>query len=533
MNTILHLALKDVRRLSGALAIFALVLATKWLVGLILISGDAAPTLDSAEFIQFFQIILVVVDLVLTGLIVVAVIHEDPVVGTEANWLTRPIRPIQMLLAKAASLAVMLGLLPVAVTLPWWVSNGFTASQLMQASLQTVSVNAGIVLFALPFAVLTRSTRGFVLSVIGLLVVWQAAFGLVRVVVHEAGTNESPSANAGGAAIYLGTLALTSLGIVLHQYLTRRTVRSLVLGVAGLASANVAGTVAVLYLPAATIPPSDEAQLTRDLEITLDGVERTTRRSPLHLRLEFRTEGAPPGYAVLWHGSGQQILEWPSGRQDVSGANVLDQASTAESIAALLASPDATPTRPGMDQRFTMFFRIPNAAIDLLDDGAPRYRLNATLKLVEPHLIAIGPAVPGTQLQRDGHRIRVVESTLGGQTFELLTVETVPANLQSEISGAGYLSQLKSTQTIQLFLSGPNANVIDSVPVRRDVRYTVLRIAGVQVAWRNTHFNLSDDLPQDLDKSSVDAWTLGALYVEPKFTIKRSVVVESFPIPKH
>jgi hypothetical protein len=532
MSIIFHIVLKDLRCFKGALSVFALVLVIKWLVGFILISGDSAPTKETAEFLQYFHLVLAIIDVVLALLVVAGLIHEDPVVGTDATWLARPVRPIQLLLAKAASLVVALGLLPVAVTLPWWLLNDLTGVQIAQASLHMGLVNAGIVLAALPFAVVTRSIVGFFVSAIGLLVVLQATVVVVRVVVRESGAIPPSDPSTAIVVFFFSLLILTSLGVVMHQYLTRRTARSLALGIVGLVMAPVITAIVSRGQPAATKPASGGSELARNLEISLDHVERITRQSPLHLRLHFKTTGAPPGHAVLWFRFGQQILEWPGGRQDASGATVLDQAPTAEGVAALLAPQDAAGAPLGIDQRFRVQLRIPTAALDLLNGDLPRYTLTATFQLAEPHVIAIGPATAGTNLQRNGYSARVVERTIEGRVFELLTIETSPASRPSGFfSDQVSRTPSRSSHTTQLFLLMPDGKVIDTVPIRRNLQHTFLRIAGVQVAWRSTRYIMSDDLPRDALDRSGDAWMLGALHVEPVFTVTRTVTIDPFPLP--
>lgn len=529
MNVILHLVLKDLRCFRGALSVFALVLAMKWLVGLMLISGDSAPTQETAEFIQYFHLVLVIIDVVLALLVVAGLIHEDSVVGTDATWLTRPVSPIQMLLAKAGSLVVALGALPVVVTIPWWLLNDLTGAQIAKASLHLGLVNAGIALAALPFAVLTRSTVGFIVSSIGLLVVLQATLGVVRVVVREAGVIPSQDPSTRVIVLFFCLLILTSLGVVLHQYLTRRTARSLALGIVGLVMAPTITAIVSRDHTADSTPAHDSSALASNLEIHLDRVERTTRRSPLHLKLDFRTRGAPSGHTAIWNRYGQQTLEWPGGRQDVSGATVLDQGPMAEGVADLLAPQDSP---HGIDQRFTIFLRLPNAALDLHNRDLPRYTLNATFQIAKPHVIAIGPAIPGTTLRRNGFCARVVESTLVGQVFKFLTVETGPAILSSTfLTDQVPSSQRRPYETMQVFLSGPDGMVIDSLPIRRNLQHTFLRIAGVQVAWRSTWYTLPDDLLRDFQNVSANEWTLGALFVEPVFTVKRTVTIDPFPLP--
>ncbi len=86
---------------------------------------------------------------------------DDPVTDGDAFWMTRPITGGRLLSAKALVL-VLFRLVPVAVTIPFWMSHDFSMDILTRSSVQVLWRQALISLLALPFAVISSSGANFV-----------------------------------------------------------------------------------------------------------------------------------------------------------------------------------------------------------------------------------------------------------------------------------------------------------------------------------------------------------------------------------
>jgi len=71
------------------------------------------------------RLFLIAIESLLTFALVPAFIHEDPLVGSVAEWQTRPIWGARLLAAKLLGLGLVLCVMPVLIGLPWWLSCGY------------------------------------------------------------------------------------------------------------------------------------------------------------------------------------------------------------------------------------------------------------------------------------------------------------------------------------------------------------------------------------------------------------------------
>ena len=116
MSQTLHLLKKDLRSLRLPLALlYTLVIAQTVLALQDPIDFDKARQIDG-----YLQLLTVLAMLVTTGMLV----HQEPLVGTTAFWLTRPIRRSSLLTAKALFL---LGSWLLLYLLRQWASRSSTA----------------------------------------------------------------------------------------------------------------------------------------------------------------------------------------------------------------------------------------------------------------------------------------------------------------------------------------------------------------------------------------------------------------------
>src|SRR6185436_15660086 len=101
MNQALHVMKKDAKRLRWAMLVWILIAAAN--AGLMV----ARPAFELQGFgitMVFAQLtgLVSLIELVMMVLIVSWLVHEDPAVDREAFWLTRPIDPRRLSLAKIA-----------------------------------------------------------------------------------------------------------------------------------------------------------------------------------------------------------------------------------------------------------------------------------------------------------------------------------------------------------------------------------------------------------------------------------------------
>src|SRR5437867_9380396 len=98
MATAGHILVKDVRRLRLPISLWLAVVAVRgWLVG----SGvGSAPGLE--HLFEVVEIFLPLLEIVFVCVLVVLAVQQDPLVGTDAFWLTRPIARRALLASKLA-----------------------------------------------------------------------------------------------------------------------------------------------------------------------------------------------------------------------------------------------------------------------------------------------------------------------------------------------------------------------------------------------------------------------------------------------
>ncbi|HTL66632.1 MAG TPA: hypothetical protein VL200_03130 [Lacunisphaera sp.] len=156
---------------------------------------------------------------------------EDAVCDSDAFWMTRPISPGRLLAAKATGL-VLMSLLPVAVTLPWWLGLGYDAGQLLHAAKNTLAGEFLLVLFALPLAMISRNGSRFVMHAFLVMVV--AMLPIAGTTLLRLPGSAAPSLGLAESRYILMTAVwlVAAVAIVAIQYRTRRTSLSLVLLVA-------------------------------------------------------------------------------------------------------------------------------------------------------------------------------------------------------------------------------------------------------------------------------------------------------------
>ena len=228
MSQALHIFRKDLRRGWPLLALWATLLLT-WL------ALNWADPLEAEKLIQPVDLNLVIV---LAGLVGVSLlVHEEPLVGTGAFWMSRPILPGALLTAKAAFIFVFLALPPLVCQLALLTRFGMLPQQAGAVVLEAGLLWLALLTTGLAIASLTPSTPVYVVASLG---AW-LAFVIGTSAIHSLLAGVERSAED----LFWGTLAscvLTvpiALAVAANQCFTRRTYRSIAVGVAGLAATAV------------------------------------------------------------------------------------------------------------------------------------------------------------------------------------------------------------------------------------------------------------------------------------------------------
>lgn len=240
MTLVWHLARTDLRRLAWPAAVWlALVALPAWWMAGLHVGDESVLAGTTTRWIGViaglnggFTVMQVLAGLLLAGQMVL----EDPVEGTNAHWLTRPVAGWRLLAAKLVAALLIFVLAPVAVLLPVWAAAGFGAGGCAAAAAEWGLRASGGIVAAMALASLAKEFSQFAISGMASLLVLGIALsrGPSGWIGRQAAFNGSPY-------LLLGAVVLPVAAAVLAlQYRTRRTEWGWALLGAGLLVAMVA-----------------------------------------------------------------------------------------------------------------------------------------------------------------------------------------------------------------------------------------------------------------------------------------------------
>jgi hypothetical protein len=239
MSQVLHVVRKDLRRLRWVLGAWCAFVAAR-LAAEILGPDAALEGLGPQLAVEQLTWMLWIVDMLLTVLVVSRIVHDEPLVGHDAFWITRPLSPRSLLAAKLVLLAAFLVVLPVAAE-----------ALIMRAFHARLSGVAA----AIPS--LTR----YVFALIGIVGAFAAAsaFSLaiaMFVATDDTGESAARLPDPTGAVILMVTAAAGALAVVAYQYHRRRVGRALIVAAVALAASVIVPALWPWSLaPALAAPP--------------------------------------------------------------------------------------------------------------------------------------------------------------------------------------------------------------------------------------------------------------------------------------
>jgi hypothetical protein len=168
MSIALHIFKKDLRRLWPLLGIMFVYVGVRVAVLMHdLLSGNP-PHIEPA-YLQSPEVlgppgIEILVLLILVPLILVQLIHQEPLVGTSAFWLTRPIPRGSLIAAKASFILLFLIAVPVAANFIVLFHYGLEANRILPVLLIVLSIYLALIGISIAAAVLTWSIQAFVVA---------------------------------------------------------------------------------------------------------------------------------------------------------------------------------------------------------------------------------------------------------------------------------------------------------------------------------------------------------------------------------
>ncbi|HEX2852355.1 MAG TPA: hypothetical protein VHO24_03885 [Opitutaceae bacterium] len=381
-------------------------IAAKLGLGVLLIRGAGADsTLNSFYPLAYASRGMAVLEALLGCGLVAAVVHGDLMVGTTAFWMTRPVSGVRLLAGKTMGLAVIFGVIPVALTLPWWIGCGYGVREIAMGAGETLLWQGLVVFAALPLATLTDGLARFLLwsvVVAGVIVGFGAQItghpGMVAIAI------------AGG--IFVTGCALSS---AVYFFIRRYWASIAVLaGSVGLAF------VALVWpwrfsIPEGWTGAERPGRIAPGVEFTFREARVRTRAGPdTDLHVWFKVKGVPPDL-ILGGGGTENIWSWPSplvlkregslGEMDQGaiwtalGLSPPNEATDGIARTNAWRMQQGLPTWTGEDaQRLSTYALVPDGFRERVQKDPPSYQLRAVLELVRPVVLGEKPAKVGETL---------------------------------------------------------------------------------------------------------------------------------------
>jgi hypothetical protein len=244
MSLVWHMAKKDLRRMALPVAFWLgfIVLTTGLFAGYSLDArGHAASSIDAGLRLMTVWARLIVAGQLFIGyLLAGSLVLEDPLIGTETFWKTRPIANARLLAAKAAASVLLFVIAPVAALAPVWLASGFGFKEAALAGREFALWQCLFTLFAVTIASLARGLPGFLFSSLAFLLA--GVFSSVVIGTSVMSRGLPAPLHASRVVLFGEAMALVMAGVLVHQFLTGRAFRSWSIITIALAAACVIGT---------------------------------------------------------------------------------------------------------------------------------------------------------------------------------------------------------------------------------------------------------------------------------------------------
>jgi hypothetical protein len=164
-------------------------------------------------------------------------VHDDPLVGTTAFWFTRPISRRTMFTAKMLFIFLLLFLVPLIIYIGILVYSKASPREIAFAILQTMDYNIPYLVCIWILATLTFSLANFILTAVMIWISYLFISIIIVAVFYKTHLSLlSPSLISPSGMISLQVISsimtvVLGTGLIFHQYLTRKTLRTAIFSV--------------------------------------------------------------------------------------------------------------------------------------------------------------------------------------------------------------------------------------------------------------------------------------------------------------
>lgn len=243
----MHIVRKDVRRLRWLIVFWLAVL----LVRMAMMLSGTAPAVESLRtdmFLRQLSEMVAWMEPLLTALIVVRLVQDEPLVGLTAFWLTRPYDRGALMRAKLLFAIVVLVLLPLLADLAAMASLGARTPALARAGLTGAAAYLAGTLSVMVIAAMTPSLVSFVVTLLGIVaglgILLSTTVGVATFwAVAPSGYGPPGVPDATRGVVMLAVYLCAALMVVIYQYRRRHLWGAVSLAVAGYAATMVIPTI--------------------------------------------------------------------------------------------------------------------------------------------------------------------------------------------------------------------------------------------------------------------------------------------------
>ncbi len=462
MKLILNIVAKDVRRLRWAVMAVWAVTAAKFGFGWwLLLHG---PT-DLAVWRNFPRLVvaLVALEAVLAWLVTGLLVLEDPLVGTEPAWRTRPIAGRRLLAAKVMGAGVMLCGPVVVFGLPWWWFNGFGLGDIGPALAGGLALQLLVIVPSMFVASLVDNIGRFVVwSVVG--VALTLTYPLVWAVVL---TQRLPRGSDAWGFVVLAIVAAGMVATVVGQF--RCGVRRRFLVGGALVAAGCLMVVGYQMVGRALAEAANgwtmrnearvaDLQLTR--KFTTVGDEITGARKGSQVFSQLIAKGMPSGTAVdlvsaehewTWAGGARvtqaswgwqtsglrpEMLGWPAAKLDEETVQWQEMKRLARANRPGPQPRVPPPAVPGLpvEMPVSASVTVARSVGGRLQAEDSRYVIRANLRIVKPQVWGALPLTAEARGAARGYWWRIVEMQTWARGGEFKLIQSHPAWAEFSLS---------------------------------------------------------------------------------------------------
>lgn len=486
-------------------------------------------------------------------LLVILLLQEDAIIGTRQFWLTRPIARGRLLLAKAIGVFLVLGLLPIAVSLPWWLWCGLGLPTMAQVSGDLLII---MVLVTLPAALVATLTETFPRALLWSLVLAAAIVTAIAAIPLMVLTGTSPGRIATRVVLAVLVVGLEMAAVTVLVFLWRRRSWWLV-GAVGV----VAGSFVLALRSNAQWWSSEPrernveraANITMRFEQSFAGVadERTPEKRQ-HVTTTVIVGGIPStkllvpvGGHQTWRSSELNVTHsaWPNWQSNLSRSFELlglrHPPENAE-MAAWHASRFGRPLKAlAPDEgELGLGALLQRSVVARLMADPPSYEAHVFVTQLQPEIIVEVPQCAGARARGKDHTARIVQvlATPGHQrvSSRVTLVETRPITswfmLREFARADSWMHHFRSLVSFHAFHRGRG----EFTSVAEDKQQMIV-VNGVAVTWHTLAVSpgwVRRDRAWVQREGWVDGVSLALVRMNEDATIARNVRAERVRIDK-